>query len=99
MKLKTLIGKTMNHKSYGLVEVTGVPKNSRKFVEVKVVQRREGWHEQNQRYERYKVVRPNEGTDGNTIYWYKNRNDEYGTTDTVNIDELNNQEFAEHFGF
>lgn len=86
-RIKSLVGKEYEHEHYGKVLVTGVPKGSRKFVEVKCIQRKPGWHEQNKRYEKVKRVVPNPDG-GNTIYWDTHRTDEYGVEDTVHIDTL-----------
>ena len=101
MKLETMIGKEFQHRSYGKVLVTGVPKGSKKYVYIKVIQRKQGWNEATGHYEPIKKARmnPTAGPGAVTVYYETSRGDEYGMEDKVHINELTNDSFAKHFQF
>ena len=90
MRVKDIIGKEMVHEYYGKVLVTGAKKGSRKYVEVKCIQRKKGWNEELGMYERTMRVAPNrgEGPQAKTIYFDKPTTDRYGEVGTVHINSL-----------
>lgn len=93
-RISKVIGKTLKHKELGRVEVLSQVKGSRTKVNVRVLQRAEGWDEATETYKRIRSVKPNLDVDGNkigmTIQWRQKRhsNSQYGHEDVCHVNDL-----------
>lgn len=72
---------------YGKVAIVGAKSGSKTQVDIRVVQRGQGWCEMTEEYRRY-FSGATWSPAGRSLHWGLTRVDEYGMTDTVHIKTL-----------